>query len=180
MTSQIATTLKNGNSTHIITSHRENPSKIRESKKSGFLFLAADVMNDDDGKKSFGIEDGENVVNEIHFAKERKRKMNRNDIAKVREIYKKSKKLNNVPAVWKHDPRADNARKSNDARTVIQGEGWPKLYDVRTFTEDRSGHTGWPVVCVKKAVPTCSDVKFRGRKVTYCLYKLQNVCNQWN
>lgn len=143
--------------------------------------LTADVINDDEGKISVDIEGGENAVkvNWIFFTK-RKVKKSRNDIAKVQREFKKTTKWKNIPNVMKHDRRADNGQKSNNLRTVIQQTGWPKSHDVRTFTEGRSEHTGWPVVCVKKAVPMCSDVKFRGRKVTYCLYKLQNVCNQWD
>ena len=35
---------------------------------------------------------------------------------------------------------------------------------------------GWPVVCKDTTVPKCSEVKFRGRKITYCLYKTKTVC----
>ena len=167
-----------------------NGKTIKNPRIKEIWTFERDVTNDDDGKKD--IEDGENVVkensaSETYFTK---RKRNRNNIVEAKENHKKTRKWNNVLAVMNHNVeeknhRADDyyGRKSNDVRTVIQHKahtGWPKSPDVRTFTEGRSGHTGWPVVCVKKAVPICSDVKFRGRKVTYCLYKLQNVCNQWD
>ena len=143
--------------------------------------LEADVINNDDGEKSVEIENGENVVkenrvSEIFFTK-RKVKNNRNNIAKGQTKFKK-RKPHDVPAVMtSHDVARRNQRpdnyngwKSNKTRINIKEQN-----DVRTFTEGRY-HNGWPVNCVERVVSYCSDIKYRGRKIPYCLYKLKPVC----
>ena len=152
--------------------------------------LEADVTNNDDGKMRVDIEDGGNAVkenwaSEIYFAKGGKRKVNNNrkNIAKGQRKYKK-RKADDVPVVMtprdvaerNQRPNTYYGRKSDKIRTKIKDAvRTQRLNDVRKFTEGRY-HNGWPVNCVERIVSYCSDIKYRGRKIPYCLYKLKPVC----